>query len=53
MATQKNPWCSETRKNDLKKTQRYIDAKESLVYGSNDEYLKKCDWVSSIIEGCT
>jgi serine/threonine protein kinase len=39
MVTQKAPWNSETRAKNLKKTDKYIEAKESLVFGCNDDYL--------------
>jgi hypothetical protein len=35
MITKKAPWSIDTRINNLKKTSAYIEAKESLVYGSN------------------
>jgi hypothetical protein len=53
MATQKAPWNIETRKKILQNTESYIEAKESLVHGLNNDYLKKVDWVSTIIDGCT
>jgi hypothetical protein len=53
MATQKAPWKKETRINHKKKVYNYLEAKESLFHGTNSEYKKKCDWVASIIDGCT
>jgi hypothetical protein len=53
MASQKAPWHLDTRNKNLKKASTYIDAKESLVHGCNDDYLLKIDWVSTIIDGCT
>jgi hypothetical protein len=53
MASQKRPWSKETRINDLKTTKKYMEARESLYQGTNKEYKSKCEWVSTIIEGCT
>jgi serine/threonine protein kinase len=53
MATQKAPWKKETRINVMKKVKKYLEARESLLHGTNSEYKKKCDWVATIIDGCT
>jgi hypothetical protein len=53
MATQKLPWKKETRINAMDGIKKYIKARESLYQGTNKEYKSKCEWVSTIIEGCT